>query len=585
MNTVSRVLAAAALGVGSSVAQPAASIDWVGLWEASRSFGPEVRGEIVFTEGSGKWVAEVSGFRVDVTSSGGAYTFELPGNRGAFRGKFVGEELRGFWIQPPTVVSGRSYASPVTLRKSLGHWRGEVRPLDADFTFYLPVTRAADGGLAAYLRNPQRNVGVFDRVERLEPDGERVRLVGVRGAREEKVTLFEGRVANGRFAVPFTNRGGLYEFSKTDAPLSAFHPRGRNPPRYRYTRPIARDDGWPVATLEEVGISRPAIEALVQRLAHAPQKSLGDGQVHSVLVARHGKLVLEEYFHGHHRDMAHDLRSAAKSIASALVGAAMQAGIKVSESTPVYETMLERLPQDIDPRKRAMTLGHLLTMTGGHYCDDNDENAPGNEDVMQEQSREPDWYRYILALPMDRTPGEKLVYCSVDAHLAGGVLARAAGEPLPELFDRLMARPMKMGPYHMMLSPTGDGYMGGGSQLVPRDFLKIAQLMASGGQWQGKRIFSAEWARRSGEGLREVMKDQRYGYLWNTYEYPYKGRRVHAVFAAGNGGQISMAIPELGLAIAFTGGSYNMRSLFIPQRELIPQLILPAVQDTRRGAP
>ena len=46
-----------------------------------------------------------------------------------------------------------------------------------------------------------------------------------------------------------------------------------------------------------------------------------------------------------------------------------------------------------------------------------------------------------------------------------------------------------------------------------------------------------------------------------------------------------MAIPELGLAIAFTGGSYNMRSLFIPQRELIPQLILPAVQDTRRGAP
>ena len=580
MNTVSRVLAAAALGVGSSAAQPAASTDWVGLWEANRSFGPEVRGEIVFSP-RGAWVADIAGYAAPVETSGGAYAFELPGGRGAFRGKVVGGELRGFWIQPPTGVSGRSYASPVTLRKSLGHWRGEVRPLDTNFTWYLPVTRAADGSLAGYLRNPQRNAGVFDRVERLEPDGERVRLVGKRGAREETVTLFEGRVADGRFSVPFTNRGGLYEFSKTDDPLSAFYPRGRNAPRYRYAPPIARDDGWPVATLEEVGISRPAIEALVQRLAEAPQTALRDGQVHSVLVARHGKLVLEEYFHGHHRDMTHDLRSAAKSIASALVGAAMHAGIKVSEDTPVYETMLGRLPADIDARKRAMTLGHLLTMTGGHHCDDNDENAPGNEDVMQEQSREPDWYRYILALPMDRTPGEKLVYCSVDAHLAGGVLAKAAGEPLPELFDRLVARPMKMGTYHIMLSPTGEGYMGGGSQLLPRDFLKIAQVMADGGQWQGKRIFSAEWARKSGEGSREIVKDQRYGYLWNSYDYPYKGRRVHAVFAAGNGGQISMAIPELGLAIAFTGGSYNLRALFIPQRELIPQVILPAVEDNR----
>ena len=119
MNTVSRVLAAAALGVGSPAAQPAASIDWVGLWEANRSFGPEVRGEIVFSESGGKWVAEIAGFQADAKASDGAYSFELPGGRGAFRGKVVGEELRGFWIQPRTAVSG-PFASPVTLRKSLG---------------------------------------------------------------------------------------------------------------------------------------------------------------------------------------------------------------------------------------------------------------------------------------------------------------------------------------------------------------------------------------------------------------------------------------------------------------------------------
>jgi len=88
----------------------------------------------------------------------------------------------------------------------------------------------------------------------------------------------------------------------------------------------------------------------------------------------------------------------------------MHAGIRVAESTPVYETMLGKVPPDIDPRKRAMTLGHLLSMTGGHFCDDGNPEAPGNEDVMQEQERERDWYRYILSVPMDRTPGEKLAW-------------------------------------------------------------------------------------------------------------------------------------------------------------------------------
>jgi hypothetical protein len=111
-----------------------------------------------------------------------------------------------------------------------------------------------------------------------------------------------------------------------------------------------------------------------------------------------------------------------------MVGAAMQAGINVSPDTPVYSTMLGVLPAGIDPRKRQMKLEHLLSMTGGHFCDDSNDDAPGNEDRMQDQQEERDWYRFILALPMDRTPGEKTIYCSIDAHLAGGVLAKVAGE-------------------------------------------------------------------------------------------------------------------------------------------------------------
>ena len=570
------------MGALLALAVASAAPDLAGLWEARREFGPEARGELVLVQRGNTLVAEIAGLSAPVTVAGGRYTFELPGGKGAFRGTAgkASGEVRGVWIQPRSPFSGLPYASPVTLARVGDHWRGTVVPLDVAFTYYLPVTRAADGGFAAYLRNPERNLGVFTQVKRVEGDAQRVRLVGNVRGRDQQVTLFEGSYDGGRLHVPFANRGGMYEFTKVEHEASsAFYPRGKGASPYRYAVPPKRDDGWPTASLEEVGISRAAIEAFIQRIVDTPMASVHASQIHSVLIARHGKLVLEEYFHGHHRDRPHDTRSAAKSLVPVLLGAARHAGIRVGEETPVYETMLGVLPPDLDPRKRRMRLEHLLTMTGGHFCDDNNEEAPGNEDVMQNQQKEPDWYRYILALPMDREPGTKLVYCSVDAHLAGGVVAKAAGEPLPELFDRLVARPLAMGPYHMLLTPTGDGYMGGGSHFLPRDFLKLAQLMASGGEWQGRRIFGADWARSSGAALRDIMRGQKYGYLWNSTEYPYRGRTVRAIFAAGNGGQISLAIPELGLAIAFTGGNYGDPALFIPQRVLVPEQILPAVLD------
>ena len=559
-------------------------LDLVGLWEAKRQFIPEARGTLVLAPRDGGLGADIAGFTAPVRVTGSDLAFELPGGRGSFRARFpsASDVLHGFWIQPATPYSGTQYSTPVTLRKVGDSWRGEVAPLEQSMSYFLPVTRVAGGSFATYLRNPDRNEGVFAQVKAIEVRGDRVHLVGNRRGGEERTTLFEGRVDLGRFAVPFPNRGGLYEFAKVDEASSSFHPRGKNPARYRYAKPLQRADGWTTATLEEVGISRPQIEAFIQKIIDAPMANVSTSQIHSVLIARHGKLVLEEYFHGYHRDRPHDTRSAAKSALTVLVGAAMQAGIPVTESTPVYETMLGKLPADIDPRKRRMKLVDLLTMTGGHFCDDSNENAPGNEDAMQEQEKERDWYRFILAVPMDREPGEKLVYCSIDPHLAGGVLAKIAGEPLPELFDRLVGRPLQMGPYHMFLAPLGEGYMGGGSQFIPRDFAKLAQLQLNEGKWNGRAIFSAEWAKRSGAALRPIGRSgQMYGYLWNSWEYPYRDRKVRGIFAGGNGGQISMAIPELDLVIVFTGGNYADASLFIPQRALVPEQILPAVDASK----
>ena len=536
--------------------------DLAGLWGATLRFGPDTHGPLIIYRTPDGWRADVAGFTVPVRGDHPAtFAFDLPDAKGSFRN---GHLIQGGAATPITLVSDPPR-----------RWRGTVTSLDNRLTFYLPITRQADGTLRTYLRNPERNAGWFTRAKRIDVNGNDVRLIGPSGRGPgPDTTLVQGHYENGVITLPL--RGGTYDFTRiSDTASSPFYPRGNRPARYRYTTPLQLDDAWPIATLEDVGILRPAIEQFVQMLINMPMDSLNTLQIHSLLIARHGKLVLEEYFHGANRDEPHNLRSASKSWTATLIGAAMHAGVPLRLDTPVYRTMLGTVPADLDPRKRAMTLEHLLTMTAGFNCDE-DDSTSANEDVMDNRGIE-HWWDYTLNVALVSAPGDKIFYCSTEAHLAGGLLAKVARTPQLELFDRLLARPMRMRNYYLGLR-DGDAYGGGGHAFTSRDFAKLAQLMVNNGRWNGQQLVSADWVRRSTAPLRDLTPTQQYGYLWNSVAYDYQGRKIRAFFAGGNGGQVSMGIPDLDLVIAFTGGNYNDPVLFTGQRVYVPRYVLPAVK-------
>src|SRR5256886_7917709 len=432
-----------------------------GMWGATLRFGPDTRGPLIIYRTSEGWRADFAGFTLPVRGDRPAtFAFDLPDGKGSFR--------NGHWIQGGT-------ATPVTLTpQGVRTWRGTVTPLDNRLTFYLPITRLADGTLRTYLRNPERNAGWFTRVTRIDVNGTDVRLIGPSGRGPgPDTTLVQGHYENGVITLPL--RGGTYDFTRvSDSASSPFYPRGNPPARYRYAPPLQLDDGWPIATLEDVAMSRSAIEQLVQLLIDMPMDSLNTLQIHSLLIARHGKLVLEEYFHGTSRDEPHNLRSASKSWTATLIGAAMHAVVPLRLDTPVYRTMLGTVPAELDPRKRAMTLEHLLTMTAGFNCDE-DDSTSANEDVMEDRGIE-HWWDYTLSVSLVSAPGDKIFYCSTEPHLAGGLLAKVAGKPQLELFDRLLARPMRMRNYYLALRDA-DAYGGGGHPFLSRGFAEVAQLM------------------------------------------------------------------------------------------------------------
>ena len=163
------------------------------------------------------WSATVNDDDVFATPrlTGDTLSFELPGGLGAFRGQLArtGGLIRGHWLQPPTAGNGTPYASPVTLT-ALGReqWRGEVVPLDDALTFYLRVQPRADGTMGAFLHNPERNLGRFIRVDRLERNGETVRLLAAPSGGAQQPALAQGVYRDSILTIAFPDNGGTYDY-------------------------------------------------------------------------------------------------------------------------------------------------------------------------------------------------------------------------------------------------------------------------------------------------------------------------------------------------------------------------------------
>lgn len=437
-------------------AEPAREL--AGLWETKRRFGPDIGGTLLITRRSGRWQAEIAGQTVPAKLAEDSITFELPDGEGKFQGKPGGEgaTIRGHWTQ------ATHFSCPVHLTK-YGHetWRGIVSPLDDTLTFYMMVKVSRDGSVSAFIRNPERNAGATQYpVARLERHGESVRLFAANKGPEKGGELAVGRYDTRQklLSLSFRDSRNQFDFRPVKAhAVSDFYPRGRANVPYVYRSPHRFEDGWRTASLEDVGISRAGIEKFVQMIIDTPMDSAASPEVHGVLIARHGKLVLEEYFHGESREKPHDMRSAAKSLTSTLIGAAITAGLPLQVSSPVYEIMNGgNFPPDLDPRKRTLTLEHLLTMSSGLDCNDGDPNSPRREDAMVDENGEPDYYMFTMALNLIRNPGEKVAYCTGGANLAGGVLQRASGRSLPELMQDLLAQPLEIKRYYFGITPAGD---------------------------------------------------------------------------------------------------------------------------------
>ena len=553
---------------GAQSATARADADLLGLWGAETVLGPQVRGALTLERRGQLWSLRVSGFETSARQLGDSVVMALPGGQGTLklwmRAADVSDRTpEAFWVQPSGLYS--SFATAVGLSwESRNRWRGRVAPVQEQFSLYLMVTRTGDSELRGAFRNPEANWPGRHPSYTVSRAGDNVVFTNPRTGRVEWTQAYDST----RRTITFDFGAPVLLSPRTREQAAGFVTRSPSLPPYNYRTPADLGDGWTTATADVAHMKSTALQSIVRSLVAVDPLSDTEPRVQAVLVARNGHLVLDEYFRGYDADMMHDLRSASKTMTSIMAGAAMQRGATLNgaaltASTPVGTT--------------GMSLGHLLSHSTGLACNDDDNASPGNEETMQSQRVQDDWYAFFMALPRLTAPGSTYSYCSAGINMAGSVIGQATGRWLPRLFESALARPMSFGAYGINLMPSGEAYSGGGMRIRPRDLLKFGQLYLDGGRWHGVRLVPASWVRTSTEHVISRPDSSDDGFGWHRHVVTAGGRRFQTYEASGNGGQFLVVVPELSLTIVVTAGNYGQYDVWRKIREqLVPSIMAAA---------
>jgi len=302
--------------------------------------------------------------------------------------------------------------------------------------------------------------------------------------------------------------------------------------------------------------------------------------VHAVLLAKSGRLVLEEYFHGYDRDQVHPIRSATKSIASVLMGIALDQGCFSSVEEPVCPYLKDRASH-WDSRARSVTIQSILTMTSGFDCDDHRGESFRCEKAM---ARTEDWVDFAINLPMAHEPGKHWAYNSASLFLLNEVIAQTLGLSVPQFADTHLLRPLGIQGFRWSFDPKGRAWLGGGAAMRPMDMVKFGQMCLEKGVWHDRRIVSEKWLSEATRCHAHSGYGQEYGYLWWLGRQEIHGRSFKAFWALGNGGQAIFVCPDVELVAVFTGGNYNSL-LELQFMGLLIDYIFPAILGPKPEKP
>lgn len=282
------------------------------------------------------------------------------------------------------------------------------------------------------------------------------------------------------------------------------------------------------------------------KLAPALDAARNLPQLHGFIIARDGAVLVGEAIRGPRLDQPVNIKSASKSVISALIGRAIGDGILPGPDAPIVPLLQARLPEGADPRLQRVTLDHLLSMRAGL------ERTSGPNYGAWVKSR--NWVRHILSRPFVEEPGGPMLYSTGSTHLLSAILTDATGRSTLDLARDWLGVPLDIDIPAWERDPQGIYFGGNNMLLSPQGLLRFGEMYRQGGSFDGNRVLPQDWIAQSWR-LRTTSRFTGHGYGYGWFIYELAGHPVY--YAWGYGGQMLYIVPDLRLTVVITSDPAN----------------------------
>lgn len=310
------------------------------------------------------------------------------------------------------------------------------------------------------------------------------------------------------------------------------------PPLTRYP-----DQEWPTSTPEEQGLDS---AKLAEGLLSIKKK---DTPIHSLMMIRHGSVILDAKFYPYDGSTYHDVASVTKSVMTTLIGIAADQG-KLDLDQPMVSFFPNRPIANRDERKERITVRHLVSNSSGLDC-----IGEGGEPTQAEMAATDDWVQFILDRKAVYEPGTHFAYCSPGMHLLSAILQEATGQTALEFARANLFGPLGITNVFWPIDPQGYNRGHGDLSLFPQDMARLGYLFLHEGRWEDRQIVSREWVQQATrQQITPVGDDEGYGYGWWV---SLPDEETQYFQAEGREGQRILVVPSLDVVIVTTGGGFE----------------------------
>jgi CubicO group peptidase (beta-lactamase class C family) len=243
--------------------------------------------------------------------------------------------------------------------------------------------------------------------------------------------------------------------------------------------------GWRMASPEQVGMDPAAVEA-------ALSFTVPGAATQGLLIVRHGHIVGERYFPGFEQSTPHESFSMAKSVTSALVGIAIEAGLLSGTEERICEYYDEWDCNDASDLRSTITIHHAMNIsTGLQWVEDWRAGSVGND------AFNPDILGTALSRPVVDEPGTRMRYSTGDPALLTGVIQGATGRTVLDYANERIFGPLGISGVAWASDAQGRTTAYAGLSLTVRDFAKFGLLYLQEGNWDGEQLVPADWVRET----------------------------------------------------------------------------------------